>query len=167
MGTLREWRDDPRPSYLAVHRGHRGRSALAVDGRGRALPRPPRETDLARPPIKASSMKLQRLVKSVSAKLDLLRFPAPPVRAVSACCLHCSSPLALHQPDPDSPERLLGVCEQCKHWFLIDLRSEQSEGVMVRLPDTDVIRHLSHENPSAGISLMNHEPDPGSAPEEG
>jgi hypothetical protein len=109
-------------------------------------------------------MKPQRLVKSVAAKLDLLRFPAPPARAVRACCLHCSSPLALHQPDPDSPERLLGVCERCKHWFLIDLPPKQSEGVMVRLPDTEVIRDLSHEDPSHGISLMVHESDPKSSP---
>jgi hypothetical protein len=80
-------------------------------------------------------MKPQRIVKRVSAKLDLLRFPAPTVSAVRACCLHCYSPLVLHQPDPGSPERLLGVCEQCRHWFLIDLMPKQSEGVMIRLPE--------------------------------
>jgi hypothetical protein len=72
--------------------------------------------------------------------------------------------LALHQPDPDSPERLLGVCERCKHWFLIDLLLKRSEGVMVRLPDTRVIRDLSCKNPSDGISLLSHEPDPESTP---
>src|SRR4051812_49634235 len=103
-------------------------------------------------------MKSQRLVKRVSADLDLIRFPAPPVRAVRACCLHCFSPLVLHQPDPDSPERMLGICERCKHWFLIDLLPRRSEGVMVRLPDNKVIRDLSRENSSEGISLMSHEP---------
>jgi hypothetical protein len=112
-------------------------------------------------------MKPQRLVKRVSTKLELLRFPSPPVGAVRACCLHCSTPLALHQPDSDSPERLLGVCEQCKHWFLIDLLPKKSEGVMVRLPDTKVIRELSRENPSDGISLLSHQPDPESTPPPG
>src|SRR3954462_10293230 len=105
-------------------------------------------------------MKRNRLAKNVSAKLVLLRFPAALEDPVAASCLHCASPLALHQPDPDSPERMLGVCEQCKHWFLIDLLPQQCEGVMVRLPDTQVIRELSRESPSQGISLMSHEPDP-------
>jgi hypothetical protein len=92
-------------------------------------------------------MKPNALVKKVSAKLDLLHFPAPPEDAIRACCLHCSSPLTVHQPDKESPERLLGVCEKCKHWFLIDLPLVMSEGIMVRLPDTEVIRELSHEGP--------------------
>src|SRR5256885_13296563 len=112
-------------------------------------------------------MKSHRVVKSVSADLDLLRFPMRMVKAVRACCLHCSSPLALHQPDPESPERLLGVCEQCKHWFLIDLLPNLSEGVLVRLPDTEMLRDLSHENPSGGISLMSHNPDRRSIDEPG
>src|SRR4051812_37209601 len=103
-------------------------------------------------------MKPRRLVKSVSTRLELLRFPTAPVKGVRACCLHCASPLALHQPDPDFPERLLGVCEKCKHWFLIDLLSNVSEGVLVLLPDTQVVRDLSHENPSEGISLMGSSP---------
>jgi hypothetical protein len=102
-------------------------------------------------------MKPRPFVKRVSAKLDLLRFPTPPVNVARACCLHCCSPLALHQPDPDSPDRLLGVCEHCRHWFLIDLLAGESEGVMVRLPDTEVIRDLSHEDASGGISVMGHD----------
>jgi hypothetical protein len=59
---------------------------------------------------------------------------------------------------------MLGVCERCKHWFLIDLPPRQSEGIMVQLPDAAVIRDLSHQNPSQGISLMSHESDPESIP---
>ena len=60
------------------------------------------------------------------------------------------------------PERLLGVCESCKHWYLIDLVPDVSQGVMVMLPDNEVIRELSRPNPSDGISVMSRESDEGS-----
>jgi hypothetical protein len=47
----------------------------------------------------------------------------------------------------NSPERLLGVCGQCKHWFLIDLIPNQTEGILCRLPDIKLIRQLSVEQP--------------------
>jgi hypothetical protein len=109
----------------------------------------------------------QLQVKRVTAKLELLRFPAPPLNAVRACCLHCSSPLTLHQPDTQTPERLLGICEECQHWFLIDMLPNLTEGVMVRLPDHQVLRDLSHEDPSGGISLMSDAPEGRSPPPPG
>jgi hypothetical protein len=36
-------------------------------------------------------------------------------------CQKCGCELQLHQPDPDLPTRLLGTCEECKSWFLLDL----------------------------------------------
>ena len=36
-------------------------------------------------------------------------------------CENCGCELQLHQPDPDLPERLLGTCQECKSWFLVDL----------------------------------------------
>ncbi len=36
------------------------------------------------------------------------------------CCLRCGDSLALHQPDPQLPHRLLAVCEDCKAWYLTD-----------------------------------------------
>jgi hypothetical protein len=93
-------------------------------------------------------MKRNRLIKKVSADLDLLRFPAVVEHPVSADCLNCSLPLSLSQPDFNSPERLLGICERCKHWFLIDLIPDLTEGVLSRLPDIEVIRALSFENGS-------------------
>ena len=37
-----------------------------------------------------------------------------------AHCLGCGSSLALHQPDGDAPQRLLGTCDRCGRWHLID-----------------------------------------------
>jgi hypothetical protein len=35
-------------------------------------------------------------------------------------CLDCDCELILHQPDPDLPDRLLGTCDACKSWFLVE-----------------------------------------------
>jgi hypothetical protein len=84
-----------------------------------------------------------RLVKKVSAPLDVLHFPTATENPNGPSCLNCSSRLSLSQPDMELPERLLGICEQCKRWFLIDMVSDQGEGTMVRLPEAHVIRSLS------------------------
>ncbi len=104
-------------------------------------------------------MKTNRSLNKASADLHFLRFPAQFEDPVATQCLNCLSDLILHQPDINTPERLLGVCESCKHWYLIDLVGEVNEGVMVWLPDNEVVRGLSRENPPAGISLMSHETD--------
>jgi hypothetical protein len=81
--------------------------------------------------------------KKVSAELHVLRFPSAVGHPIRAHCSDCSLPLSLSQPDLDSPRRLLGICEQCKLWFLIDLMADQTEGLLCRLPDTAVIRQIS------------------------
>lgn len=45
-------------------------------------------------------------------------------------CPHCRSLLELHQPDSEQPDRLLGTCEGCKAWCLID----RERGMMALLP---------------------------------
>lgn len=35
-------------------------------------------------------------------------------------CLNCHREIAIHQPDLDLPDRLLGTCPACKAWFLMD-----------------------------------------------
>jgi hypothetical protein len=93
-------------------------------------------------------MKRDRRIKRVSADLDVLLFPTATERPVRTRCLNCSLPLSLLQPDLDSPDRLLGVCEQCKHWFLIRLIADHSKGLLCRLPDIEFVRELSCEEPS-------------------
>lgn len=104
-------------------------------------------------------MKRDHPIKKVSAELDVLRFPTAMEHPIGARCLNCSSPLSLSQPDLDSPGRLLGVCEKCKHWFLIDLIPDQTEAVLWRLPDIEMIRHLSIENPSESSSKKRKQRD--------
>jgi hypothetical protein len=50
-------------------------------------------------------------------------------------CPCCRENLVLHLPDPDLPDRLLGTCEACKSWFLIDA----GRGVMVLLPCEELL----------------------------
>ena len=85
-------------------------------------------------------------IKKVPAELHVLRFPAPSKHRIGPRCLDCFLPLSVSQPDLNSPDRLLGVCEQCKGWFLIHLIPDQTEGLLWRLPDVEVIRHLSFED---------------------
>jgi len=113
-------------------------------------------------------MRPDRPVKKVSTELDVLRFPAPAEAPKGPDCLNCSSPLTLSQPDLDSPDRLIGVCGRCKHWFLIDLIPDRGEGIMSRLPDHQVIRSLSHEDPSSeGVSIKSPDLEGGSPQAEG
>jgi hypothetical protein len=51
-------------------------------------------------------------------------------------CPACRDHLFLHQPDEERPDRLLGTCDECRAWFLIDA----AEKVMVRLPDEEELR---------------------------
>ena len=48
--------------------------------------------------------------------------------SLAICCPRCECALALHQPDPELPDRLLATCEECKSWFLAN-----SEGVVLIL----------------------------------
>ncbi len=107
-------------------------------------------------------MKPKRCVIKASVKLHFLRFPALFEDPFAAECLNCASDLTLHQPDMNTPERLLGVCESCKHWYLIDLVPDLSQGVMVWLPDQEVVRDLCRPDPSDGMSIMSCEFDEGS-----
>ena len=47
-------------------------------------------------------------------------------------CQACESTLRLHQPDTESPDRLLGTCDDCKSWFLIDV----ARGIVILLCGT-------------------------------
>ncbi len=103
-------------------------------------------------------MKRGRPIRKVPTELDILQFPVSSEHTLGSHCLNCSSTLALSQPDLTLPERLLGVCEQCKSWFLIDLVPDQSAGLLLRLPDTEVIRQLTVEYLPEGDSKKSTKP---------
>ncbi len=51
-------------------------------------------------------------------------------------CLSCGVALELHQPDGDAPQRLLGTCDACGGWHLIDCDGS----VVVLLPEASALR---------------------------
>jgi hypothetical protein len=52
---------------------------------------------------------------------------------VGTDCLACGDLLVIHQPDINTPERLLGTCDSCGAWHLVDL----DRAATVLLPDVD------------------------------
>jgi hypothetical protein len=54
--------------------------------------------------------------------------------ASEVLCARCQVVLVRHQPDEEQPDRLLGTCDGCGAWFLLDL----TNSVMIALPDTEL-----------------------------
>jgi hypothetical protein len=93
-------------------------------------------------------------LNTIKPSLEVLPFPASRPVAESSRCPNCTEVMTVLQPDYELPNRLIGACERCKRWYLIDILPDVSGGTMLRLPDMQVIRSLSRKNPSTGISLM-------------
>jgi len=97
----------------------------------------------------------------VRVPLDILPFPRLVEEPGGTACPHCAASLTLHQPDLEMADRLLGTCDGCKRWYLVDLLPGRDDGFLVEMPDRELVRALSRPDPSGGISLMGAEPDPG------
>jgi hypothetical protein len=52
----------------------------------------------------------------------------------SLVCGRCQAPLAFHQPEPRTPQRILATCEECDAWYLLDA----SGGWMLLLPEGEL-----------------------------
>jgi hypothetical protein len=57
--------------------------------------------------------------------LTLSRFAGEPDEYASTRCPACEGDLNFHQPDMRQPHRLLGICDDCDAWFLINLAKAQ------------------------------------------
>ena len=64
------------------------------------------------------------------------RFDTASISDARVQCPDCKEALDMHQPDERSPERLLGTCQGCSAWFLIDMMPEEATWMVVTLPDT-------------------------------
>lgn len=63
----------------------------------------------------------EELRRRASRTLVQTLVPVPLGRAFSPNCRNCSEALALDQPNPDHPDRLLGVCPECGDWEIIEI----------------------------------------------
>jgi hypothetical protein len=75
---------------------------------------------------------------SVSVRLGVFYSPSFLFGTVS--CPHCEGPLAVHQPDLERSERLLGVCKDCASWCLMELMPDEAACLVVPLPVGDFFR---------------------------
>jgi hypothetical protein len=73
--------------------------------------------------------------RRVLTVLDVILFSAPQGDLAWVRCANCRKSLDLSQPDGDFPERLLGVCTSCRRWALIELAADETDGVMILLPE--------------------------------
>ena len=48
-------------------------------------------------------------------------------------CPSCRHMLAIHQPDPQWPDPLLGVCGGCGDWYLLGVKDDSKEALAVPL----------------------------------
>ena len=78
--------------------------------------------------------------RSLSMNLRVTTVMPCPEDATWACCINCSTPLELHQPDADEPRRFVGTCDRCGRWYLLDWVPLSSEGRMLLLPSYEELQ---------------------------
>ena len=73
----------------------------------------------------------------LAVTMPVTRVEHCPEAAEWVACLSCQRHLGLVQPMTEEPERLVGTCEGCGRWYLIDWHPGSLQGVMLLLPDHD------------------------------
>jgi hypothetical protein len=73
---------------------------------------------------------------TISVRLTVVPLSTRPRVPAEVPCLRCGAALELHQPDGDAPQRLLGTCDACGGWHLID----GDRSVVLLLPDASALR---------------------------
>ncbi len=68
-----------------------------------------------------------------------IRLPASTEGADPTPCPRCQIPLEFHQPDENTPDRLLATCEHCDAWFYVASGVKEGEAVLVHLPTPERI----------------------------
>jgi hypothetical protein len=56
-------------------------------------------------------------------------------------CQECQTTLDIHQPDEEHPSQLLGTCRSCGAWHLVEIASDGSEAMLLKVPNLDDVRH--------------------------
>jgi hypothetical protein len=82
------------------------------------------------------------MARTIAVPLTMRSFSSLPEDLDDGGCLTCGESLELHQPDTNSPDRMVGICAKCGCWYLLDTLSGTNRAVMVRLPDGDTLRKV-------------------------
>ena len=80
---------------------------------------------------------------SISLALDRIHPSRVSDDAAGMACPRCHACLSIHQPDQELPDRLLGTCDECRTWFLINAAS----GVIVQLPSEEELKRAQPKSP--------------------
>jgi hypothetical protein len=78
--------------------------------------------------------------RPVAVQLMMRRFSGLLEDLGDGGCLACDGSLDLHQPDADSPDRMVGVCMKCARWYLLDSIPGTEEVLLVLLPDGEALQ---------------------------
>lgn len=68
-------------------------------------------------------------------------------------CPVCESPMEVQQPDPDQPDRLLGICEGCKRWALL-IHDKKAKIVIAMVMPDDVSTTQPAELPQKPLPAL-------------
>ncbi len=80
--------------------------------------------------------------RTVRVSLEMMVRSLPFAGPGELSCPACDRPLDLHQPDPESPHRLVGTCSCTDEgtWTLVTLSGTGAECYLIRLPGLDRLR---------------------------
>ncbi len=95
----------------------------------------------------------------LSVRFESIELPSNASLTESFGCWECDSPLHFSQPDPEDPNRLIGACGDCGHWYLIERPEIESRLLMLELPhltipDMNVLAHLPRSQSGTDRSLQ-------------
>jgi hypothetical protein len=83
-----------------------------------------------------------RTPRRISTELDVIPFSSttPPADLGWLVCGSCGLGLQSHQPDSQTPGRLLGTCDGCGRWYLVLLEQDLVSALMVAIPESEAFR---------------------------
>jgi hypothetical protein len=79
---------------------------------------------------------------------------------LSPPCQKCRSPLTVHQPDENAPNRLLGTCGDCGTWHLIEVGPRGTKALLFSIPGMEIVRAKLDEGRKASEPERRARPKP-------
>jgi hypothetical protein len=86
--------------------------------------------------------------RSISLPLSISRFRAKDGELPRIRCRRCNALLQIHQPELETPERLLGTCPECHQWCLIESPAGQGWATIAAVPPGGLAPDSSEEDPA-------------------
>lgn len=78
----------------------------------------------------------------VLVTLSVVDLSPPPDDLRTIRCLECRGVLDWHQPNDNSPYRLLAACRRCEAWHLLKVDVGLERATLAKLPDLDQLLNV-------------------------